>query len=80
MNTTSASVMAPLPPAVEIIAHGDGARRYHGRNVPVGTAAVLCAFNGVQHRAVIDVGPGNQVRSGDIADMLEALAAKVRAG
>lgn len=56
------------PPAVEVNSgwHSD-------------SAAVLCSFNGVQHRAVVDVGDGNVVRPGDIAAALRVLAASVEA-
>lgn len=72
MNATSADTAGwerVAPPAIKI----NTGRR-------VGSAAVTCAFNGVQHRAVIDAGEGNWVRPGDIADALVALAGKVRAG
>lgn len=69
MNAISEDLprFAVRPPAVDI-----GERGHQ--------AAVLCTFNGVQHRATLDVGKGNRVRPADIAAALEALAAKVRAG
>lgn len=71
MNAMSTSIPTGRslpPPAVEINA---GLRN--------DCAAVLCSFNGVQHRAVVELGDGNRVEAGHIADMLEALASRVRA-
>jgi hypothetical protein len=57
----------PMPPLLRYRARADA-------------CAVTMTFNGVEHRAVLDLDARGMVRPGDVAAMLEGLAGEIRKG